>query len=275
MRQDRKGNTVVVAIALLLIIGGILAAFVIPWTLSLVDAGRTSSRHHVLSYHLGSTTIMSASTPITFYKQVDVDSVVTWLTWDEDDAVGTCTAWVQFQSNNQVGGYATVTFIGVPYSSGDWYLEYLGVPTGPRVLVPGDYLMALTVMCSEPNQVWWWHEIYSLPIKYNASVVHPETYALIDHDPYNGFWEENGGGERQYQNPAYVLEGGLSGPDLPPEDPEDPEDPQNKTNKTTVPPLIDAALGRTGMEYEDWIPWILIGAIALIVMVAVVVLIRL
>ena len=265
--KDKKGSSIGVAAIVIVVV--LLLAFVVPWTLSLVDTGPTSSRHHVLPYHPGSTYIMSGATPMTFYKQVDVDSVRTWLTWDEDSAVGICTVRMRFQTNNQVGGYAVVRFTSQSYSSGDWYLSYLGLPSGTQVLVPGDYLMAVTVMCNEPDQIWWWHEIYSLSMfDYDASIVVPEDYALLDANR-NGLWD----GERFYQNPAYVLEGELSGPDAPPMDPDDPVDPVDPQTEET-PPLIDAALKKTGMNYEDLLLYVVLGAVVIIVMVAIVLMVK-
>lgn len=253
--KNKKGSNA--AVAGIVIVMVIVLAFVVPWTLSLIDttpedveANRTR-----FYFHPGDAYTSSIANTITFHQLVEVRSLSeVQLLW-VSPGTGTCTIQAQFQVSNGVNAIARVAFESRSFSS-DGKMMYSAPTTSGDYedLIPGDYYLVITAYCTEPDQEWGW--IRGLGSSYDAAVVSPKK-SCADWNPTDGYWQPDD--ECLYPISCMVVEGRLYTAEPPPEEEEVP------------PPLI------TTIEEEkdyDWLMYAILGGVVIIVLVVIVVAVK-
>lgn len=265
---NKQGAIEIAGVAAILIVCLVIAAFVVPWGLSLVDSdppspGPEGEYARMFTNEPGTVYTAWIAQRMTFSENVQVVSVLANIGIWVGGGPAMCTVHAQLQVTNAVGGSAAVRFDSQTFETLARNMQYFGATISgqPERLVAGTYYLAIRADCAEPEQaeLFLWHFSFD-------DIVTDPTVVLIRHCTdfdEDGFWDPTSGLECQPPVVSFILEGTVGWED------EEPPDDANET--VEPPPLVD-----TTQEKDDyqWIMYAILGGVLIIILIVAIVVIR-
>lgn len=263
--KNKKGSIEAAGVAAILIVCVIIAAFVVPWVLSLVDTTPPDpgpEGEYARRFHMAPGTVHTAwvSQRMTFAEDVEVNSLHAILgRWGP--ATGSCTLQGQFQVSNAIGASASVQFQAQDFAvAGN--MIYFGDVVGGGQLAAGTYYLAMRGDCVEPglaDDLMWYFSFADN--EFDESITLVRNCNDLNGD---GYWNPDSGLECHPAVLSFILEGNVGWAEWPPPD-------VNETAEEPPPPLVDT----TGEDEDyDWIMYAILGGVIIIVLIVVMVAVR-
>lgn len=266
---NKRGAIEIAGVAAILLVCLLIAAFVVPWGLSLVDSDPISpgpGGEYARRFFNEPGTVHTAwmSQRLTFSEDVQVVSVLANLGLWAGGEPGRCTVHAQLQVTNAVGGSPTVRFESQVFDPLSSSMEYFGATISgqPERLVAGTYYLAIRADCAEPGQAerFMWYFCFD-------DIVLDPTVVLIRHcADFNedGYWNPSSGLECQPPVVSFILEGTVGWED---------EEPPDDTNETVEPPpLVDTTVDKDD-DYQ-WVMYAILGGVIIIILIVAIAAIR-